>query len=217
MRTGSIALALILAALPAAAQQTPTIAVFDFNAFSLNMSEDAGAIGRGLATMIATELASRPQVQVVDRQEIDRLVESRQVALSGRMDDGQAVQLGQLLGAQYVVVGNVALQRDQARIDLRLLNVESGAVEKADRRQGSRDDFLSMVEDIADTFTSDLRLPARVADAEQEVPVAAALAYSRGLDYERRGMNDQAAAMFRRALEIYPDHQAAAAALGRVR
>ncbi len=191
--------------------------MFDFNAFSLSPGEDAESVGRGLAAMIATELASRPTVRVVDRQEIERLVESRQVALSGRMDDAQAVQMGQLLGAQYVVVGNVALEPERARIDLRLLDVESGAVEKADRRQGKREEFLAMVEDIADTFTEGLELPARVAETDVDIPVAASLAFSRGLDYERRGRLEDAASMFRRALEIFPDHAEAQAALERVR
>ncbi len=222
MRHRDIALTLLFAVsfgagvAPLHAQQ-PTIAVFDFNAFSLSPGEDAAAVGRGLAGMIATELANRPQVRVVDRQEIERLIESRRITMSGRVDDAQAVQMGQLLGASYVVVGNVALEPERARIDIRLLNVESGAVEKADRRQGERDEFLTLVEEIADSFMDGLDLPARVAEAEVEIPVAASLAFSRGLDYERRGELDRAARMFRRALEIHPDHQAAAAALERVR
>lgn len=198
------------------AAPVPTVAVFDFNAFSLAPGEDAAAVGRGLASMIATELANRPQVRVVDRQQIEDLIRRRQLNLSGRVDDAQALQLGQLLGAEYIVVGNVALEPKRARIDLRLLDVATGAIEKADRRQGSRDDFLALVTEIADGFTSGLKLPARVAQAQVTVPVEAVLAYSRGLDYEQRGMADRAAEMFRKALEVFPGHEHARAALERV-
>ena len=201
---------------PAAAQDStrvPTIAVFDFNAFSLT-GEDAEAVGRGLA--IATELTERPEVNVVDRQRIQQLIETRQLALSGRMDESRALELGKLLGAEYIVVGNVALEPERARIDLRLLDVASGTVEKATRQQGSRDNMLDLVTALADEFTADLDLPARVAAEAMDPPVEAILAYSRGLDYEQRGMAEQAAAMYRRALELFPRHQGARAALERV-
>lgn len=214
--SGVMALVLVLSAPAAAQEAVPTIAVLDFNAFSLTPGEDAAAVGRGLASMIATELATRPTVRIVDRQQVEALVRSRQLGLSGRVDEAQAVQLGQLLGAQYVVVGNVALEPSRARIDLRLLDVATGAIERADRRQGSRDEFLALVEAVADAFTKDLRLPAAVAPVDVAVPAPAALAYSRGLDYERRGAPDRAAAMYRRTLELFPGHAAAAAALARV-
>ena len=208
------------AALPpaAAAQDTtrvPTIAVFDFNAFSLT-GEDAESIGRGLATMITTELSDRPQVNVVDRQQIQQLIETRQLALSGRMDESRALELGKLLGAEYIVVGNVALEPERARIDLRLLDVSSGTVEKAVRQQGSREQMLDLVTALADDFTQGLDLPSRAEVAQVDPPVEAVLAYSRGLDYERRGMDDRAAEMYRKALELFPRHEAAAAALDRV-
>lgn len=216
-RNATLLLALMLP-LPAVAQdaEVPTIAVFDFTAFSLSPGEDAAAIGNGLASMIATELAGRPEVRVVDRQRVRELIESRQLAVSGRMDESDAIRLGQLLGAQYIVVGNIALEAKRARIDLRLLDVASGSIEKAARRQGSRDDFLAIVTDVADEFASGLKGSVRVAAAPVEVPVDAMLLYSRGLDYERRGMRGRAAEMYRQALDAFPDHEGAAAALGRV-
>lgn len=205
---------------PAAAQnaagpRVPTIAVFDFNAFSLT-GEDADAVGRGLATMITTELADRPQVHVVDRQRVQQLIESRQLALSGRMDESRALELGKLLGAEYIVVGNVALEPERARIDLRLLDVASGTVEKASRQQGPRSEMLDLVTALADDFLDGLELPTRVAAADADPPVEAVLAYSRGLAYEERGQETRAVEMYRRALELFPRHGAAAAALERV-
>ena len=215
-----LAMAMVFALLPAtaAAQEAarvPTIAVFDFNAFSLT-GEDAEAIGSGLATMITTELADRPEVNVVDRQQIQQLIETRQLALSGRMDESRALELGKLLGAEYIVVGNVALEPERARIDLRLLDVASGTVEKASRQQGSRENLLDLVTSLADDFTQGLDLPTRVAEGAVEPPVEAVLAYSRGLDYESRGMDARAAEMYRRVLELFPRHEDAAAALDRV-
>lgn len=214
---GAVALGVVLP-FAAAAQEAavPTIAVIDFSAFSLTPGEDVVPIGRGLAAMITTELAARPTVRVVDRQRVEELIRKRQLGLSGRIDEAQAVQLGQLLGAQYVVVGNVALEPKRARIDLRLLDVATGTIERADRRQGSRDDFLALVGEVADAFTRDLRLPVVAAAVEPAIPPTASLAYSRGLDYERRGDMARAAEMFRQALDLFPRHDDARTALARV-
>lgn len=208
----------LLLLLPAtvAAQETgvPTVAVIGFNAVSIT-GEDAEPAGRALADMITTELADRPEVNVVDRQQIQQLIETRQLALSGRMDQDRALELGALLGAQYIVVGTLWLEPGRARVDLRLLDVATGAVERSSRQQGPRDEMLDLVAKLADDFTDGLEVPARVAQAA-EPPVDAILAYSRGLDYERQGRLDRAADMYRRALELFPQHKAAAAALDRV-
>lgn len=211
----TVLLALMLP-LPAGAQEAnvPTVAVFTMNTTSLMPGEDAGAIGENLTAMITTELANRPEVRVVDRQRLRELIESRQLALSGRMDEADAMRLAQLLGAQYIVVGELTLDSKQARIDLRLTDVATGATERGTRRRGDRDDFLSLAEAVADEFTKDL--PVRVEVAEVDPPVDAILAFSRGLDYEGRGMRERAREMYEQALELFPAHEAAATALRRV-
>lgn len=209
---------LTLAPIRAAAQEAevPTVAVLDFTATSLSPGFDGEAVGSGLAAMITTELANRPEVQVVDRQRIRELIETRQLAATGRMDADDAIRLGQLLGAQYIVIGHVWVQGDQARLDLRLLDTFTGATEKASKRTGDPDDFLAVVAAVADDFTDGLEGRVRVAEAQVEPPAEAVLAYSRGLNYERRRMTDRAVEMYRKALELFPEHEAAAAALRRV-
>lgn len=208
-------------ALPAAAvgqdsTRVPTVAVIDFTVLSLSPGEDTAAVARGLAAMITTELGDRPGVDVVDRQRVQELIETRQLAVSGRMDEARAQQLGRVLGADYLVIGNVTLEPERIRIDLRLMDAGSSAVARSSKQQGRRDDLLEMVVAVADDFTEGLKLPAWVATDDVEPPAAAILAYSRGLDYERRGMERRAAEMYRRALELFPRHEAAAAALERV-
>jgi TolB-like protein len=209
-------LILLLAWWPvAAAAQQPTVAVLDFNAFSLSL-EDASAVGKGIAGMIMTELSNRPQVRVVERQQRDSLVAAQKIALSGRATDQQALQVGQLLGAQYIILGNVALEKETARLDIRILEVETGAIYQSMKRTGKRDEFLSVVETLANDFTKDLKLPERKVLAQVEIPVDASLAFSRGLDYEKRGKLTDAVQMFKRAVELFPTHREAQSALERV-
>lgn len=198
-------------------QPAPTVAVLDLNAFSVTL-EDASAVGRGLASMITTELAERPEVRIVDRQQIEEVLRRQQVSVgaTGVADDA-AMQIGRLLGAHYIVTGNVALDPRRARLDLRMIDVETGGIVKSVKETGEREDLLGLAERIAGLLATDLRVPDRPVTVAQDIPPAASFAYSRGLDYERRGRRDRAAAMYRQALEAFPGHPHAQAALDRVR
>lgn len=217
MRSGLLVLCVgSLAFLPvrAAAQQAPTLAVLDFDAFSVSL-EDASAVGRGIAAMLTTEIAERPNVRVVDRQEIEALLDAQARSLGGK-GDARAVQLGNLLGANYVLTGSVALDPKVVRVDLRLLEVETSRIHHAAKKQGEREKMLALVEEIADEFTRDLKLPLIARAEDLMIPPNATLAFSRGLAYEKRGDPRRAADMFRRALELFPDHPYARTALERV-
>lgn len=213
-----LAAAGLLAATAAAAtgQQVPTIAVVGIGAFSVTL-EDATALGNGLVDMITTELSERPEVRTVDRQTIEDVLQRQQVSVgSTGISDDAAIQIGRLISADYIVRGNAALDRRTARLDLRMIDVETGAIVKSVKESGDRESLLDLTERIADLLVTDLELPERPTVAEVQIPVAAAFAYSRGLDYERRGRRDRAAEMYRRALDVFPQHPDAQTALDRV-
>ena len=217
-RFGILAAACLLAvtASAATAQQVPTVAVLDLNAFSVSL-EDASAVGRGIAAMITTELSERPEVRIVDRQQIEEVLRRQQISVgaTGVADDA-AMQIGRLLGAHYIVTGSVALDPRRARLDLRMIDVETGGVVNPVKETGDRDELIDLAERVAAMLVTDLRVPERTTLAEAQIPVAASLAYSRGLDYERRGRRDRAEEMYRRALDVFPQHPHAQEALDRV-
>lgn len=217
LRGAALLVALILVPMAAHGQDARVrVAILPFSAATVVLGEDTQALSAVLTGMIATELSERSALTVVERGEVDALIESRQLALSGRLGPEVEVQLGQLLGAQYVVTGSVVFEREQARLDIRLVDVETGEATNAFKEKVGRDNFLDAVETLAARFTENLKVAPR-AVAVADAPPAAKLAFSRGLDYERRGMEDRAAGMYERVLELFPDHEGAKTALSRVR
>lgn len=206
---------LAVAASAASAQEVPTVAVIGIGAFSVGL-EDATAMGNGLTDMITTELSERPEVRTVDRQTFDEVMRRQGASIGAGISDEAAIQIGRMLGATFIVRGNAALDRRTARLDLRVIDVETSAVVKSVKESGDRENLLELAERIAALLVTDLELPERPATITVEIPVAASLAYSRGLDYERRGRRDRAEAMYRRTLEVFPEHPHAQAALDRV-
>jgi TolB-like protein len=218
-RFASVMLALLPATMPAQQSGRPTVAVLPFNIVSLSRTVDGKALADALAGMIMTELSAKSAIQVVDRQLVQDLLTRQKLLVSGRVTEEDALRAGKLLGAQYIVTGSAVLDAKTARLDIRIVDSETGAPARPPfKKTGEQDDLLSIVQDLANDFTQDLKLPNRAAMiADFHVPVAASLTYSRGLDYETRGKKDLARQMYLKTLELAPNHAAAKAALERVR
>lgn len=193
----------------------PTVAVLHFSSFAL--ARDAKDLGPALLDMVTTELSKKDAIRVIDRAQVEDLLTKQKLLVSGRVADAEAMRAGKLLGAQYIVSGGVVMDKTDARLDIRLVDVETGLTIRSFKERGKQDDLLTLVEQLADNFTTDLKLPSKAAVAAAEVPVTAVLAYSRGLDFEKRGKKAQAAQMFEKTLKLSPSYEDAQKALARVK
>lgn len=212
---------IVMPAMATAQQATekPTVAILPFNYFALGRGLDQKQLAQTTTDMIVTEFGKVPNIKLVDRAMVEELLLKQQLLVSGRVSDEAALQAGRLLGAQYIVTGSVVFDAKDARFDVRIVDPETGTYPKPSfKERGKQEDMLDLVEKLVQNFTSDLKLPNRAAViAEQIIPVGASLAFSRGLDFEKRGKKDQAAKQYQKALELSPNHAQAKAALDRVR
>src|SRR5438309_10452326 len=83
----------------------PGIAVFPFvNSGSFGKDkENFDALESGLASMLISELSANPQARLLDRDQLQRLIEERNLGASGRVDAQTATHIGKLVGARYVI------------------------------------------------------------------------------------------------------------------
>lgn len=220
MRTLRIGLSGLFAliALPqfVAAQETkPTVAVLHFNAASLG--RDVSAVGSALLDMVSTEFAKKENLRLIDRSTVDDLLMKQKLVVSGRLTDEAAVRAGQLLGAQYVIYGGLFIERNIARLDIRITAVETSAILRSFKQSAKEDQLIAAVETLTEDFTKGLKLPAKASPTATEYPVTAVLAFSRGLDFEKRGKKAQAAQMYEKTLALSPTYEEAQKALARVK
>jgi TolB-like protein len=216
-RIGLIGLFALLAVphVVSAQNSKPTVAVLKFSSFALG--RDATELGGALVDMVTTELSKKDAIRVVDRAQVEDLLTKQKLLVSGRVSDAEAMRAGKLLGAEYIVSGGVVMDKTDARLDIRLVDVETGLTVRSFKERGKQDDLLTLVEQLAENFTKDLKLPSKASVAEATVPVGAVLAYSRGLDFEKRGKKAQAAQMYEKTLQLFPGYDDARTALARVK
>jgi len=206
---------------PAAGQEVrsdlPTVAVLDFTGLMIGEGENSAPLGKAVAAMLVTELSNREGIRVIERYQLQDLLMEQRLSLSGRVEEETALEVGQMVGAQYTIYGQVTSIGETTRMDMRIVNVETTEIMEVEKLSDATSELLSMVVRLADMFGDKLELtPPSAREAVEEIPVQATIAFSRGVDFEDRGETERAIEQYRRALEIHPAHRDARKALDRL-
>ena len=82
-----------------------------------------------LDEMALSEISKIKSFRLVERQKIEAVLREQELALSDLMDASQAIQIGMLLAANYIVTGTVIEMAGTVVIFGRIINVETGEVE----------------------------------------------------------------------------------------
>ena len=201
----------------------PGIAVFAFtNGGSYGQQkEDYDALERGMAGMLISELAANPALRVVERENIQHLVDEQNLGTSGRVDGATAAKIGKVVGARYAVMGSFIDLYGDFQVDLRVVNVETSEIIKTEKARMQREHLFDLVRNIAAALNKDLNLPALPRQVSEQrmsrqVPTEALTFYSRALLYQDRGQRDKAIEYYNRALSVFPQYTEASEGLRRL-
>ena len=122
------------------------VAVLDLNYKEMDGQGFAGAAvyssggpdaGRIVASLLANELSALNNVTIVERGQIEELINEQELQMSGVISSRSAVQIGEVLGANAVVVGDVTewvnwtsigLHGSTVSFSMRMIETESGRV-----------------------------------------------------------------------------------------
>jgi curli biogenesis system outer membrane secretion channel CsgG len=96
----------LLAALPAAGSEKPRIAVLEIKNKADNQYWWHGG-GEAAQDVFVTELVKSGKFRVVEREQINAILQEKGLVLSGDVNASTAMQIGQLLGAEYLLAGAV--------------------------------------------------------------------------------------------------------------
>lgn len=196
---------IVMAAVPAHAQQT--LAVLDFDNNSIFDRERFEPLRKGLAQMFTSELSKVSALRLVERADLQKVVEEMKLGQAGMVDAATAQQVGKLVGAQNLLLGGfVALGGGKMRIDVRIVNVETGSTLKAEEKSGKENQLFEMVAALNGKLIRDLadKISPRDEAALSElrnVKFSAMLLFSEGVAAEDRGDIAAAKDKYRRAIK----------------
>ena len=143
----SLTICFILLSSGVAMMKTSDVAVVNF---TNNSGTYLSNIGQSAGEMLSTLLVSKEEFNVVERKKLKNLVTEQQFSTSGLVEnETTAIQLGKMLGAEYVVTGSInnyeerqnnfkgyGIETNRVVITLdssiKMINVTTGVIEVAD-------------------------------------------------------------------------------------
>jgi TolB-like protein len=136
MRKISFVCLLGLLAAPAMAGDKKTIAIMPFKS-ALATQTNATIIAQTLGTM----LAQKGVFEVLDREHMAKVMDEKQLEMAMASDD-QIIELGMMVHANYLVIGEVGALGSKMNLNVRFLSTDSGKVEIVKRLSWSDPDAL---------------------------------------------------------------------------
>jgi TolB-like protein len=104
-------------------QQLPSLAIIDFEALGIS-AQEAGI----LTSRLGSHIVRLNVYRAIERAQIEEILAEQDFQLTGCTSDECAVQIGQLLGAQFILAGTFGKLGETYSIDLRIIDVETGSI-----------------------------------------------------------------------------------------
>jgi curli biogenesis system outer membrane secretion channel CsgG len=121
-------------------RQTSAVAVWDLE--NLNPAATIGPdMGELLASEVIQTLNESGAYQVVERERLIRILEELDLGSSFAVDEATRLKIGRLVGARFMVFGGYFVLGNMMRLDLHLVEVETGRVVKAAQKTASAGDL----------------------------------------------------------------------------
>ncbi len=173
-------------------------------------SDDTAWLSKGLADMLATDLAATGGVRIVERERLELLLKEQELALSGLLDAANAPAVGAFLNAEALCYGSFLRSGDELRVDARVASVGTGLVLAAASASGPLGELNAIERRLMLALAAGLGLDTAAVPAFQAeraptlVPTAALSSYYRGLDLMDRGRYADAVAFFGESVRAAP-------------
>lgn len=98
-------------------------------------------LGELLADQVIDTLQKREGYVVVERKRLALALEELRLGTTALADETTRLRLGKIVGARWMIFGGYLVVGDQMRLDLRLVEVETGKVKKAVQKTTSSKDW----------------------------------------------------------------------------
>ena len=145
----------IIVAAPSRAETQMTytrLAIIPFK--NLTGDQDKNWLGEGIAETVATELGTIKGLILIERSQLAKAFDELKLAKSAVLDEKSAVKIGKMISAKYLVIGSYQMAEGDMLINARLIDIESGSVQKTARVTGSVKNIFDLQDSLAKSTLS---------------------------------------------------------------
>ncbi len=126
------------------------MAVFDFQAGERGLEKKGAEIG----VLLNAYLSVSPDVFLVERQEVEKLLGEQEFGLSGTVSSESAAKIGALVGAKVLVTGRVFESGGKGYLVAKIMSTETGRVFGEMTTTKSLEDLDAPVQQLADKIAA---------------------------------------------------------------
>lgn len=210
-------LAMLIAVYPQSNKITLGILNFDNN--SVMDKDKLEPLSKGLASMLSTELEQIQAFKIVERQRLNDILNELKFQQSGAADPATIQKIGKIIGARALLLGSfVNFYGGKLRIDVRIVEVETGLTKKAEEVTGDIEDMFELIGKLTQKIPKNFDIELSDADREaiygslKKEKLEETLLFSKGVDYEDIGRQylkaenkDAAIAAYKNAISMYQE------------
>jgi len=184
--------------------------------------EDLKGLSLALSEMMISDLSSLQILTLVEREEINKIIEEQKLSLSGMIDSSSAAKAGELLGARYLMSGRVTFTSRLVSLNSRISDVESGEVLASVSKNGSAEDLFILQEELLEDLMTQWDIPLSRKEWDllaqrDNVSLNGLIQFGNALQASDEGDYEQAMVLFEKAVDISPDFQLAVDMLSKIR
>jgi TolB-like protein len=180
--------ACLLALTLAATGDKPVLAVMYFD--NQTGSAEFDVMRKGLADMLVTDLAAYEGVTLVERSRLEDVLGELKLQRGTAFDASSRAKVGKLLGAQYMVVGEFAIQGTASRLSARLVEAATGKVVGSAKVDSDRDHLFEAEQKLVESLVVAIELKLVDSAARRRAKVSsldALMKYSVAVDLADQG------------------------------
>ena len=108
----------------------------DFENNCIQDREKFDPLTSGIPSMLASKLTNITKLKFVERERLNDVLNELNLDQSTEIDPSTAQNLGKLLGARALILGSFMILDDKMRVDLRIVETETGLTIKAEEVTG---------------------------------------------------------------------------------
>ena len=168
-----------------------TLSVLYFQ--DLSGDSEYAPLGKAFAEIMVTDLSRIKGLALIERENVEKVFKEQALGQTGAFDSASSPQVGKLLGARYLVIGNYLIVKRQVTVNYKIIDAESGAIVNAGSAAGAARRSLQVTGDLSLSVVKGLvRLfPALIAPAPRraapDLDVDAVANYGKALDLQDKG------------------------------
>lgn len=188
------------------------VSVSDFSVESENSKFKY--IGKGISTLVAGELRRTRAIKLLERSQMNKILEEQKFSLSGLVDESMQVELGKLMAADYIIFGEIIDMGNSLLISVRMADVATTEIIWEDSIMEKLETYDYIGAYFAQSILTELKLDVQketVAKVETKVvkETEAIVALSVGIDAYDRGDEEKAKEELKTVQMLDPENEVA--------